>query len=105
MTKDYEDNTTFFSNRYDATKKSVSNLIALYNKSNNEFNLGTIISGFGFSMKLNNFQAYADSAGCNRDLYNYSTSVFRVNQSKGEKLKENEEDCVDYEPYVHYFLP
>lgn len=98
----YEDNTSFYSNRYNATKKTVKNLITLYN-GDKVFDLGKIISGFGFLRKLNNFQGYADSAGCGIDVSDYSTEVFRVDHpDKG--VKDNEKDYVDYIPY-HLYTP
>lgn len=97
----YEDNISFYPNRYNATKKSVENLLALY-KNNNAFNLGTIISGFGFVRELNNFQAYADSAGCLINVSAYSTDNFRVDrfESNGE-IAKNQSDYRDYAYHIY----
>ncbi len=99
--KAYEDNISFYPNRYNATEKSVRNLLALY-KNNNAFNLGSIIKDFGFVRKLNNFQAYANSAGFSTNVFAYSTDVFRVDWFGGED-EDNESDYENYSPNIYVY--
>ncbi len=99
--KAYEDNISFYPNRYNATEKSVRNLLALY-KNNKAFNLGPIIKDFGFVRKLNNFQAYANSAGFSTNVSAYSTDVFRVDWFGGED-EDNESDYENYSPNIYVY--
>ena len=77
----------------------MGNLLALY-KNNKVFNLGSIIKDFGFVRKLNNFQAYANSAGFSTNVSTYSTDVFRVDWFEG-KDEDNESDYENYTYHIY----
>lgn len=97
-TKEYEDNTSFIVNRYHTTKKAVDNLIFSYGL-NHPYDMWKYLYNFDFERKLNNLQAYADSAGCNVNISAYSTDLFYVDKIVGEEMEDNESDYTDYSNY------
>lgn len=95
--KKYEDNSGFYPTRYVASKNAVGNLIYSF-KAKNDFKVKDILlRNTAFSLVLNNFKAYTESAGYNKnDVENYSTSIYQVNIKLGNSFCINEQDCVDY---------
>lgn len=95
--KKYEDNSGFYPTRYAASKNAVGNLIYLF-KGRNDFKVKDILlRNTTLSLVLNNFKAYTESAGYNKDeVEEYSTAIYQVNIKSGSSFCINERDCVDY---------
>ncbi len=97
MLKQYEDNPSFYSNRFLTSKKAVGNLISIF-KLKNDFKVSDILlKNTGFNMQLNNFQAYTKSAGYSDNVKKYSTDRYRANKTLGGQFCDNEIDRQDYE--------
>lgn len=91
LKNNYTDNISFYSDRYAAAKKGVANMIGNY-----QADKGFSITRFytdGLGRNLNNFQAYAVSAGYSDNVSAFSTGKYRVDGS-------NDRDHVDYPSYV-----
>lgn len=95
--KQYEDNPSFYSNRFSTSKKAVGNLISIF-KLKNDFKVSDVLlKNTGFNMQLNNFQAYTESAGYSDNVKKYSTDKYRANKTLGGQFCNNEVDRQDYE--------
>lgn len=67
-------------------------------KGRNDFKVKDILlRNTTLSLVLNNFKAYTESAGYNKDeVEEYSTAIYQVNIKSGSSFCINERDCVDY---------
>ena len=101
-TTNYEDNVSFYNQRYMVTRTSVGNLLSMYG-SDQAFSARSIY-GVSYDMKLNNLKAYGESNGCVNDgLEAISTDVYRVNRNHREPSKYifgNEDDFLQYNYFV-----
>lgn len=103
-TKDFEDSKNFYKQRYDASNKSINNILTLYN-GDKAFSPHTIfIAGVGYTLKLNNLRAYGESNGyTNEGLEAISTDVYRVNANHEDPsllVFNNETDCGYYDYFI-----
>lgn len=104
--KYYEDNSEsggFYVSRYTYTKKTINSMLNLFSVnggSGSAYNPTTIFDQSGYSLYLNNLNAYAHHAGYTDFSCYYSTNRFRVDMVDGI-LHPNEQDCLYYDRYVY----
>lgn len=104
-TGDFEDNRKdFYKQRFNASNKSVGNILTLYSGDKAFSPHAIFIAGVGYTLKLNNLRAYGESNGyVNVGLDAISTDVYRVNANhKNPSLRvfNNETDCGYYDYFI-----
>lgn len=104
-THNFEDESEkFYKQRFNASNKSVANILTLYSGDKAFSPHAIFIAGVGYTLKLNNLRAYGESNGyVNVGLDAISTDVYRVNANhKHPSLQvfNNETDCGYYDYFI-----
>lgn len=107
----YEDNTNFYSTRYNAAKSTVGNLLTHLNDKKN-FSVNSVIIknlNLDYEVKLNNFEGYLKSAGYSStaETLKRSSNKYRVNLvNKSNPTSSDKNDyktiCINEQDYVDY---
>ena len=102
-TSKYEDNPSFYSVRFSASKQCVGNLIKLYNDGEAFSSKKIYVSGVSFNLKLNNLSSYAISNIVQNDsLDAISTKDYRVNAKHTDMYGNSYANETDYVYYINY---
>ena len=103
-TTEFEDKESIYDERIKASKKSVENILTLYQADQAFSPYKIFIAGVGYTLKLNNLRAYGESNGyANEGLGAISTDVYRVNANHEDPslvVFSNETDCGYYDYFI-----
>ena len=103
-TTEFEDKESIYDERIKASKKSVENILTLYQADQAFSPYKIFIAGVGYTLKLNNLRAYGESNGyANEGLGVISTDVYRVNANHEDPslvVFSNETDCGYYDYFI-----